>query len=34
LAILPNRENALVNGAVTRLLAGYTVRSLTTDNEA
>jgi IS30 family transposase len=33
LAILPNRENALVNGAVTRLLAGYTVRSLTTDND-
>jgi len=33
MAILPNRENALVNGAVTRLLAGSTVNSVTTDND-
>lgn len=33
MAILPNRENALVNGAITHLLAGYTVHSLTTDND-
>ena len=33
MTILPNRENALVNGAVTRLLVGYTVKSVTTDND-
>ena len=33
MVILPNRENALVNGAITRLLAGYTVTSVTTDND-
>lgn len=33
MAILPNRRYALVNGAVTRLLVGYTVKSVTTDND-
>ena len=33
LAILPNRENATVNNAVALLLKGYTVKSLTTDND-
>lgn len=33
MAILPNRENALVNGAIVRLLHGYTVKSVTTDND-
>ena len=33
MAILPNRDNALVNGAITRLLTGYTVKSVTTDND-
>lgn len=33
MAILPNRENMLVNGAITRLLLGYTVHTITTDND-
>jgi len=33
MAILPNRRHALVNGAVTRLLVGHTVKSVTTDND-
>ena len=33
LALLPNRNNDLVNEAVERLLKGYTVNSLTLDND-
>ncbi len=33
MAILPNRENGLVNGAIVRLLLGYTVHTITTDND-
>lgn len=33
LALLSNRNNDLVNGAITKLLEGYTVNSVTTDND-
>jgi len=33
LALLPNRENDLVNKTIEKLLSGYTVSTLTTDND-
>lgn len=33
LALLPNRENGLVNATIAKILKGYVVKSITTDND-